>query len=167
DTSSPYSYNWNNVASGTYTIVVKATDNDGGSGSASVSVFVSSGQACEGAGSITHERWTGISGTDIASIPLDEPSDLSGIITLFEAPQNTGDNYGTRIRGYICPPVSGSYTFWISGNDRTELWLSTSDNPGNKQRIAYTDGYTDVRQWNKFGSQESAPVTLTANQRYY
>src|SRR5690606_19053588 len=42
DTSSPYSYNWNNVASGTYTIVVKATDNDGGSGSASVSVLVSS-----------------------------------------------------------------------------------------------------------------------------
>lgn len=167
DTTSPYAFTWNNVSSGSYTLNVKATDNDGATGTASVNVLVTSGSACEGAGKITHEVWTGISGTVITSIPLDEDPDASDEITIFEAPANIGDNYGTRIRGYICPPASGDYVFWISGNDRTELWLSTNDDPANKRKIAYANGYTNARQWTKYSTQQSATITLAANQRYY
>src|SRR5690606_17683207 len=39
--------------------------------------------------------------------------------------------------------------------------------PGNKRLIAYAEKYTNARQWTKYGSQQSAPVTLAANQRYY
>ncbi|RAW00603.1 Ig-like domain-containing protein [Pseudochryseolinea flava] len=42
DTSSPYSFNWNNVSAGNYTIVARATDNQGATADAQVSVVVSS-----------------------------------------------------------------------------------------------------------------------------
>lgn len=41
DTSSPYSYTWSNVASGNYTIIARATDNQGATAQAQVSVVVS------------------------------------------------------------------------------------------------------------------------------
>ncbi len=167
DSTSPYSFTWNNVSAGSYTIRATATDNVGGSSTASVNISVTSGQGCAGAGKITHEVWTGVSGVQIASVPFDEAPSSSGEVTIFEAPENIGDNYGTRIRGYICPPATGSYIFWISGNDQTELWLSTDDNPANKRKIAYATGYTNPRQWTKYGSQQSSPITLAVNQRYY
>lgn len=167
DASSPYAYTWNNVSSGSYTIEVRVTDNDGATASASVDVLVTSGAACAGTGKITHEVWTGVSGTKVSSIPLTEEPDSTGDLTIFEIPSNTGDNYGTRVRGYICPPASGTYVFWITGDDQTELWLSTDEHPANKKKIAYVNGWTSVRQWTKYTTQESAPVTLAANQKYY
>ena len=38
------------------------------------------------------------------------------------------DNYGTRMRWYITAPATGNYTFWIAGDDNSELWLSLNDN---------------------------------------
>ncbi|MGZ5482172.1 MAG: PKD domain-containing protein, partial [Pyrinomonadaceae bacterium] len=43
DTISPYSFSWNNVAAGSYTLTATATDNSGASGSASRSVTVTPG----------------------------------------------------------------------------------------------------------------------------
>jgi len=47
DISSPYSYTWNNVAQGSYSITAKATDNAGATGtSAAVSITVTGGSTC-------------------------------------------------------------------------------------------------------------------------
>ena len=92
---------------------------------------------------------------------------LTDTLPSFEAPTNWADNYGTRMRGYITAPVTGSYTFWIASDDNSELWLSTNDNPANKVRIGWVPEWTDSRQWNKFPTQKSAAITLTAGQRYY
>ncbi|MCC9138915.1 PA14 domain-containing protein, partial [Pontibacter silvestris] len=122
---------------------------------------------CSATGSILREQWNNISGTTVASIPvLTTPSSTSQL-TIFESPSNAGDNYGARIRGYVCPPQSGDYTFWIAGDDDCELWLSTNDDPDNKIKIAGLNGYTNSRQWNKYASQQSASVKLEANKRYY
>ena len=167
DASSPYAFTWNDVSAGSYTLNVKAIDNDGGTNTVSVDISVTSGSGCAGAGKIRHEIWTGIPGTEISSIPLNTAPASTRDLTIFEAPANIDDNYGTRIRGYICPPASGNYTFWISGNDRTELWLSTDQNPANKRLVASAEKYTNARQWDKYGTQQSGSVTLAANQRYY
>src|SRR5690606_18194368 len=144
DNSSPYTFTWSNVPAGTYNIQVRATDNDGATTNATRQVTVNGATAsCEGAGQITHEVWNNVSGVLISSIPLNDPPQDAGVIALFEAPANIGDNYGTRIRGYICPPTTGNYVFWISGNDQTELWLSTDQNPSNKRLIASASGYTN------------------------
>lgn len=167
DTSSPYAYTWNNVAAGSYSIMAKATDNDGGTGSSNVDVVVTSGQACAGNGAILRELWTGIQYNNVGSIPTETQPDAISELTIFEDPSNVGDHYGTRVSGYICAPASGNYVFWISSNDHSELWLSTDSDPANRQRIAYVTGYTNVRQWTKFDSQQSSPVSLVAGQRYY
>ena len=67
-----------------------------------------------GSGSITREVWTGIGGTTVANIPVGTAPNLTDTLPSFEAPTNWADDYGTRMRGYITAPVTGSYTFWIA-----------------------------------------------------
>lgn len=124
-----------------------------------------------GTGTILREYWTGITGTGISNLTSnsnypDNPAG-SGELTSLEGPTNFGDNYGTRIRGYVHPTASGSYTFWVAGDDNTDLYLSTNDNPANRTRIAYVNGWTNSREWTKYSSQQSVSVNLTAGQKYY
>ena len=124
--------------------------------------------ATAGSGSITREVWTGISGTTVANISVGAAPNLTDTLPSFEAPTNWADNYGTRMRGYITAPVTGNYTFWIAGDDNSELWLSSiNDNPANKVRIAWVSGSTASRQWDKFSTQKSAAIPLRQGQRYY
>jgi xyloglucan-specific exo-beta-1,4-glucanase len=122
-------------------------------------------------GSILREYWNDISGTAISNLTSNAnyPNNPSGSqqLTSLECPTNWADNYGTRIRGYIHPTVSGSYTFWVAGDDNTDLYLSTSDNPANTSRIAYVSGWTNSREWNKYSTQQSATINLVAGQKYY
>lgn len=170
DITSPYSFTWSNVSAGNYSLRAKAIDNTGDVATDMVDITVnsgSSGEPCASTGSIQVETWTGISGFDIGSIPVNSsPSSVSGL-TLFETPTNAGDNYGSRVRGYICVPVTGSYTFWIASDDRSELWLSTDDNPANKTRIAYVSGWTSSRQWDRYSTQQSGAISLVGGRRYY
>ena len=130
----------------------------------------------ESVGTITREVWTGISGTSVVALtdhPLypDSPN-IREEITSFEAPTNWSNNYGTRIHGFLTPPETGSYTFWIASDDASELWLSTDETPDNAVLIASVGGWCQPRDWdNKTGTdnpnQESASISLTAGQAYY
>jgi len=98
-------------------------------------------------GSILREYWAGISGATVASLTgnanfPNNPS-ATGYVTIFEGPMNFSDNYGTRIRGFVHPPVTGKYTFWIASDDNGELWLSTDDKQSRKRLIASVPGFTN------------------------
>jgi hypothetical protein len=126
--------------------------------------------ASQGQG-LLREYWSGITGsavsdlTSSATYPNNPTS--RNVITIFEGPTNLAEDYGTRIRGYIVPPATGNYTFWIAGDDNAELWLSTSADPAGKSLIASVPGYTNSREWTKFPAQQSSAQTLTAGQKYY
>lgn len=85
----------------------------------------------------------------------------------FEGINNTADSFGATLRAYLLPPASGSYTFWVAGDDTAELWLGTSTNPASISRICVATNWTGPREWTKFTGQQSAPVSLTAGQAYY
>ena len=85
----------------------------------------------------------------------------------FEVPLGTGTYYLTRMRGYLHPPVTGRYTFWIAADDAGEFWLSTSADPAMVRRICGTIGSTGRREWARFSGQRSRPVELKAGERYY
>ena len=116
--------------------------------------FALQGTGATAGSGIGREVWTGIGGKSVSNIPLGAAPNITDTRPSFEAPTNWADNYGTRLRGYITAPVTGSYTFWIASDDNSELWLSTNDNPVNKVRIASVPDWTGSREWNKFPSQK-------------
>ncbi len=85
----------------------------------------------------------------------------------FKMPVDIADNYGQRVRGYVKPPVTGNYTFWISGDDQCALYLSQDDDPGKAEQIASVPGWTSVEQWDKYPDQKSEVIRLEKGNRYY
>ncbi|MBQ4822717.1 glycosyl hydrolase family 18 protein [Aquimarina sp. MMG016] len=61
DNSAPYSYSWNNVSEGNYTIIVKAIDNENAEGSSSVSITVNGtgGEGCTAPAWVSGQAYTG------------------------------------------------------------------------------------------------------------
>jgi hypothetical protein len=124
------------------------------------------------AGSILREVFNNIGGSalsDLTNNPAfpNSPTSTNYITDFFEAPTDVFENYGQRVRGYIVPPASGSYTFWVASDDQGALFLSTDEFPANKRQIAHVPEWTSPRQWGKFAEQQSAPIVLQANKAYY
>jgi hypothetical protein len=171
DTTSPYSYDWSGALPDYYVLTAKAYDNNNASKvSSPVNISVMGGL---GAGAILREWWMGISGPLVENLTSDvnypdHPSGR-GLIASLEGPTDWGDNYGTRIRGYLYPVVDGNYTFWIASDATSELWLSTSEDPCGASLIAYVPDYqiTLPRQWDKFPEQQSSPISLVGGGKYY
>ncbi|MGA2068975.1 MAG: lamin tail domain-containing protein, partial [Thermoguttaceae bacterium] len=127
-------------------------------------------------GEILDQVWDNLdSGTtinDLTSPPLnpDYPNDptYTSDLTSFEAPYNTGvSDYGQRVQGYLYPPTTGNYVFWIASDDNSQLWLSTTSSPANAVEIASVSSWTSYREWTTYSSQQSAAIPLVAGQRYY
>jgi PA14 domain/Bacterial TSP3 repeat len=133
------------------------------------------------AGFLTTDFWNGISGFAVGDFLasfkyFNEPDSvtLKPLSALkFNAPYS-----GSRSRGYITPTVTGDYTFWLSARTSANLLLSTDLSQGKyaKRKIAAigTDlghgagiGWNEPNLWDRFASQQSAPVHLDAGQSYY
>lgn len=87
-----------------------------------------------------------------------------------ETPRFFMDNFGSRIRGYLIAPSDGTYTFFVTGDNETRLFLSSDNLPFNKKLIARVGPgakLSDPNDW--FGNPEhvSAPVFLEAGESYY
>lgn len=125
----------------------------------------------QGTGSILREYWANIAGTSVTTLIHDAnyPNNPTGrdSLTSFETPTNWDDNYGTRIQGYVTPPMTGNYTFWIAGDDTAVLYLSTDETTGHVVWIASVYAATAPREWEKSTAQKSAPIALEAGKRYY
>jgi hypothetical protein len=142
----------------------------GGLASATVAIEVVNPAAPTG--TMLVEYWHNIAGGSVSSLTGNanfpgNPTVKFYTNSAFELRSNYGDSYGSRARTLLVPGVSGSYRFWIASDDNSELWFSTNSDPANKQIIAYVGDWTSPRQWTKFASQESAPISLIAGQAYY
>ncbi|XP_015747107.1 PREDICTED: N-acetyl-beta-glucosaminyl-glycoprotein 4-beta-N-acetylgalactosaminyltransferase 1-like isoform X2 [Acropora digitifera] len=87
--------------------------------------------------------------------------------------EDNTEDYGQRIFGFIQPPRSDSYLFGIASDDSSELWLSPSENPRDKQLIAsvfkqHSIAWTKVGQLDKYSDQVSkTAVKLERGKKYY
>lgn len=123
--------------------------------------------SASGRGSIRREYWLGAAGATVGDIPLGAAPSGTDSLSRLEGPTGWGDSYGDRIRGYLTAPATGSYTFWLAGDDAADLWLSADTDPANRQRIAFVSAWTNPYEWAKTPGQKSAPISLTAGQKYY
>ncbi len=152
--------------------IITATTNDG-SYTAQTNIIVTAGNTntCTASGSILMERYDGIGGTAIENLLNapnypDNPS-VSAELSLFEIEPNQADDYGVRVSGYLCVPQTGTYYFFVAGNNDAELNLSTTANEADKVTIASHSDYASNRQWDKFASQKSQAITLIQGNVYY
>jgi O-glycosyl hydrolase len=124
-----------------------------------------------GSGGVLKEWWMNPAGWDKKGEALiDDPvfsAPPSGSKTL--ASLSTRDEWklssGTRLRGYIHPNVTGPHVFYVSGDSRAELYLSTDQAPENKKLIASCPQWAGGFDWHP--QQKSAPILLTAGKTYY
>jgi hypothetical protein len=166
--TSPYGAIFPDVEPGTHALTAIAYDFEGDSTiSDTVHVTIT---GCTPVGLITGEGYTNISGTQVSDLTSNPAYPGSPTITAqlntFEY-ANVGDNYGGRLRGYICAPLTGNYTFYIASDDQAGLYLSTNDDSANKVLIAYNATPTGFRNWTNTPTQKSAPIKLIKGARYY
>jgi len=92
-----------------------------------------------------------------ASIPITVNQDCQ------TSPPCTGHDFFTSMyKGYLVPPTSGSYTFYIEGTDNRMLKLSTNSNHASATVIASPTVGTNVGN----NQMKSASVNLTAGNVY-
>lgn len=93
----------------------------------------------------------------------------SELRSLFSGPTNWGVFYLDRLCGFLTPPVTGDYTFYIASKGASELWLGTNSDSSTVRRIAFvrTGRSTLPAHWSKYPEQSSAPVRLAAGQSYW
>ncbi|MES2595270.1 MAG: Ig-like domain-containing protein [Verrucomicrobiota bacterium] len=126
-----------------------------------------------GSGTLLREVWTGITGSILSTLTSSNKypnsPNSSTQITSFETPVDSADNYGQRVRGWIHPPVTGQYRFWIAGDDECRLLLSTNDSAANASMICQVPqgSWTASRDWTEYPAQASASINLVGGQRYY
>lgn len=124
--------------------------------------------SCSATGNILREQWSNQGNVTLSTFDYTQAPTVISQPNIFEGPTDIGESYVSRMRGYICAPQTGNYTFWIASDDDSDLYLSTDDNPSNKVRIAYiANNYAGVREWTTHASQQSTPVALVAGKRYY
>lgn len=87
------------------------------------------------------------------------------------------DDYGVYWRGFIYPPVTGPYTFFVKADDESEFYLGADDRPANLSPtpIAYNYNHMEESGWPAFGNHPtgskfktvSEPIHLKGGKRYY
>ena len=122
-------------------------------------------------GFILHEWWNDVTGVTINDLTT-EPRypdfpDGREYIKSMEGPVSFGDNYGTRLRGFICPDTGGTYSFWIASDDASQLFFSMNGDPDLKALIASVDSWTNSRDYDAYPSQHSADIELEAGKYYF
>lgn len=96
----------------------------------------------------------------------DQP-DRTEYVEEFEAPADVMENYGVRLSGYLIPPTTGDYVFWMASDDGGALFLSSDEEPANSTMIANVPGWTSSRQWDRYPEQMSDAIRLEASKSYY
>jgi hypothetical protein len=158
------------TAAGLRTLHVRVTDG-ALSATASFEIEIVAAPAGKTVGEISYSIWNGISGSDLSDLYTADPAladpHIESRRTRMKGDTSRGGDYGSRLRGYVVPPVTGSYHFSIASDDASDLLLSTDDDRANAISIAGVSGWTGEEDWTKYGPQRSLAVSLQAGVAYY
>ncbi|XP_022799604.1 uncharacterized protein LOC111337536 isoform X3 [Stylophora pistillata] len=120
---------------------------------------------------LIREVWKELPGKSINKLKDDPyyPNDpsLIEIIENFDSPFDIDKDYGSRVKGYFVAPETGNYTFYMSGSQSGELWMSSTESQQNLSKMVSLDQATGHNQWNKYAGQSSKSVILEAGKYYY
>ncbi len=91
----------------------------------------------------------------VAEFPFE--TDASTVVNGFRpAPsRDVDDNYGLRMSGFLRPPASGTWYFYVASDGASDLWISTDDQPGHLTKVAQEDAWSSQRYY--FNLERSFP----------
>src|SRR5581483_490369 len=102
-------------------------------------------------GQLERQLYTNVPGVLIQDLvtaaKFPDEADFLGSVDSFETPSLSGDNYGERVTGFLVPPLSGEYVFYLASDDQGELYLSTDPWAAHKTRIAFEPEWAFPRTW--------------------
>ena len=121
-------------------------------------------------GVLLEEIWENVNGSDLASISgsknfnSQNPDQISYLPSA-SSKIGIGDNYIRRLRGYLLPPISGDYIFWIYSDDYSSLHI----NPNGTNPQGAIEILNVTRAMNKSWDTnlKSSKIKLTAGQKYH
>lgn len=85
-------------------------------------------------------------------------------LSAFEDGGGYGDNTARRVTGYFIPWTTGNYTFYVAGDDDTDVFLSTDASPANMQIICQEPGWSGYNNW-VAGGDPAAPDPVATAQK--
>jgi FecR protein len=136
-------------------------------------------------GNVLREWWSGVKGKNKMSLPNDPrfPYRPNGhdLVPDFEVKVAETNQFGMRVCGYIHPPVTGGYRFWLESPPTdfkavgyAALLMSPTENPADAVEIAQTGGSGmmfggTISPYISGDSTTKAPppIPLVAGRRYY
>jgi hypothetical protein len=129
------------------------------------------------AGQVRWSYWAGFKGvpdtTDLFVLEnFPTRPDGTQLLGSTQSPYNYSDYSAAMIRGFInipvaAGPITKTYQFNVTADDRGLFYLSPNDNPASKIKRIETTTWTYVGENNKEAAQTSAPISLTQNVNYY
>lgn len=97
----------------------------------------------------------------------DRPDRREWLPSFESVPTKQSGFYVARFRGFLHPPATGVYRFWIASDDSSVLLLGADNSPASRRVIARVMSYTRLRDWNRTAPQRSEDVFLEAGHSYY
>jgi hypothetical protein len=119
------------------------------------------------------ESWRGIRDKTIVEFRGDPRylarPDGADIVQSVELQAVTTNNSAVRFVGYVHPPATGDYEFWLSGGTSAVLYMSPTESPADEVRVATSeDNSRDLDKPRFQGpSPWAPPMRLVAGRRYY
>jgi hypothetical protein len=126
-------------------------------------------------GHIRREFWGGVSATSLRGLQQDPRfsgrPDSWDLANRFELTPVETNRLGVRFRGYLHPPVSGDYEFWLAAATQASLRMSPTENPKDAAQIAQTFDASRSNNWDaplfRGPSPWSGAIPLRAGRCYY
>jgi WD40 repeat protein len=132
-------------------------------------------------GGLRRQVYFGIPGSAVADLTnnhrFPDHPDRDEMVPTFESTDILTTHYGERLSGYLIPPLTGDYVFYLAADDQAQLWLSTDESPANKRLILEEITWSAPRSWREnrvswitaqvTPPRISAPIFLRAGQPYY
>lgn len=127
------------------------------------------GGAVRPGGGLWREVWSGVAGAAAAdaATAAGGGSPAEAVAVPDAKIVDAREHYAERLRGWVVPPVSGAYVFWLTADDGAELRLAPGADPASATAIASVPDHAPPEVWDKYGSQRSAPIELEAGRPYY
>ena len=134
DLTSPYSFVWSNVATGTYSLTAKATDNEGAiTTSSAVSIVVSNPVTLRNpenpvntVNGLDYKYYEG-TWSVLPNFDMLTPVKTGTVTNFGLSESNINDNFGFKFTGFINVPSDGNYTFYTSSDDGSKLYIGSAE----------------------------------------